>query len=74
MKFSNDTNWDRTSDLPICSTAYMHKANIYCSFAKFISIQSGGSSYEQQKNVSPLNSRQYSASTSTGGTSQHTYR
>ena len=21
MKYSNDTSWDRTSDLPICSTA-----------------------------------------------------
>jgi len=49
-------------------------ANIYSSVAKFVSSQSGGSSYEQQKNVSPLNSRRYSASTSTGGTLQNTSR
>jgi len=29
-KNSNDTSWDRTSDLPICSTAHMYKnKNIY---------------------------------------------
>jgi len=24
MKNSNDTSWDRTSDLPICATAFTH--------------------------------------------------
>ena len=38
---------------------YKYEVNNDCSIIKFLSSQSGGSSYEQQKNVSPINSRQY---------------
>jgi len=46
MKNSNDTNWDRTSDLPICSTApalditYVTWLNEYCTVRTILTFWS----------------------------------
>jgi len=45
MKNSNNSTWDRTSDLPICSTAHIHALyrDIQCVLRGIVTILGGGS-------------------------------
>jgi len=52
MKNSNDTSWDRTSDLPICSTAVITEAQHFCrEHTKFYTISCSQGEFQTQRKL-----------------------